>query len=154
MIPRRYHYKPLEVEAVQYDGTLASVGEILKWADGSGVYWRYGRLIVTTIAGQGDRVVIPSEMIVRIEPCVFEVWAAHLFARTFEPSNTPHPRSGSMKFVATMYYPDQWFARDEDQGDTSPVGIGRTEAGAIQDLREQIADRAEAMRSGPLPGVV
>lgn len=50
--------------------------------------------------------------------------------------------------VCTVLQGSGWVAFDDDSydGPGSPIGSGRTEAEAIEDLHEQLADRAERQR--------
>lgn len=85
MTARRFRKKPVEVEAVQYDGTVGSYLEIRHW---SGKAFRYNdERTLTVRTPEGVMFPLPGDWIVREATGEFRRCKPDIFAATHEPAD-------------------------------------------------------------------
>lgn len=88
----RYRKKPVEVEAVQWDGSEDSARAIKAWADTHGAQPLAGwvqdtMLLVRTLEGQMQAA--PGDWIIRGVAGEFYPCSPDIFAATYEPADNP-----------------------------------------------------------------
>lgn len=87
----RWRMKPVEVDAIYWDGTEASARKVVEWSGGQ-ITPRYdGQPSLMVRTKERPVRAFASEWIVRVSPLYFEVYTPEKFADRFEPISDDLP---------------------------------------------------------------
>lgn len=86
---RRYRKKPVVVEAIHFDGTYGSCGDVIAWSGGKVVEMMGhpdGRLRMQVVTPEGNMIASPGDWIVLGTEGEYYPVKPDAFAATFEPA--------------------------------------------------------------------
>lgn len=101
----KFRKKPVEVEAVRWDGTIGGMMEIKRFTDGKTKMRGNGNLAIETLEGTMEA--SPGDWIIKGIKGEFYPCKPDIFAKTYERVGMQHIESKECWCSPVMYYKDE-----------------------------------------------